>query len=198
MLIANLLLVAACSNTSSVIEIPEESVSHSSTDYMIGVSDELTISVWKHPDLSVQIPVRPDGKISVPLLGDIMAAEKTPMGLSEDIESHLKSYIRTPEVTVLVTSTSSTDFMHRIRITGAVENPSSIPFRKGMTVIDAILLAGGTNDFAAANKSKLYRKYQGKTKAFPIYLNDILNKGILDTNYSLSPSDVITVPERSF
>lgn len=196
--IANLALLAACSGPRQKIEQPEDMMDYSVNEYTIGVSDELSVSVWKYTDLSVRLPVRPDGKISIPLIGDVLAAGSTPEALAEKIASDLKSYIRNPQVTVLVTSPSSTDFLQRVRVTGAVDRPTSVPYRKGMTVLDLVLLAGGANDFAAPDNAKLYRKVSGVTKVYPIYLGDILNKGKLETNYNLLPSDVVTVPERSF
>jgi polysaccharide export outer membrane protein len=174
------------------------SADYSEEVYAIGVSDELSVSVWKNPELSVSVPVRPDGKISVPLIGDILAAGKTPEALADAISTSLQAYIRNPQVTVIITQPSSTDFLQRVRITGAVENPTSAPYRKGMTVLDLVLLAGGTNDFASPNNAKLYRRISGKSKVYPIYLGDILNKGDLESNYDLRPSDVVTVPERAF
>lgn len=196
--IINLALIAACSGPRQKIEQPEDMMDYSVNEYTIGVSDELSVSVWKYTDLSVQLPVRPDGKISIPLIGDVLAAGSTPEALAEKIATDLKSFIRNPQVTVLVTSPSSTDFLQRVRVTGAVDNPTSVPYRKGMTVLDLVLLAGGANDFAAPDNAKLYRKVSGTTKVYPVYLGDILNKGKLETNYNLLPSDVVTVPERSF
>jgi polysaccharide biosynthesis/export protein len=192
------LCLAACSGPRQIIEQPEQGTDYNEEVYAIGVSDELAVSVWKYPELSTSAPVRPDGKISVPLVGDVLAAGKSPEKLSANIAEALKTYVRNPQVTVVITSPSSTDFLHRVRVTGAVETPTSVPYRKGMTVLDLVLLAGGTNDFASPDKAKLYRKSDGQTKVYPIYLGDILNKGKLDSNYNLLPSDVVTVPERSF
>lgn len=196
-LIAAFAFLAGCMGTTT-IEQPDAQSDFTSEVYTIGVGDELSVSVWKHPDLSVQLPVRPDGKISVPLIGDIMAAGVTPEALSDSITKALTTYIRSPAVTVLITTPSSTDFLQRVRITGAVENPTSIPYRKGMTVLDLVLIAGGTNDFASPSKAKLYRRVDGVTKVYPIDLDDILDGGKLETNYNLFPSDVVTVPERLF
>lgn len=197
-ILAFLAVLSGCGGPSAIIEQPSTITEYSSQEYTIGVGDVISVSVWRNEELSVQLPVRPDGKISLPLLGDVLAAGSTPEDLADSITVSLKNYIRTPQVTVLVTSPNSTDFLQRVRVTGAVMTPTSIPFRKGMTVLDLILLAGGVNDFASPNNTKLYRKVSGTTKVYPIYLDDILNKGKLDTNYPLSPSDVITVPERSF
>jgi len=166
--------------------------------YYIGVDDVLQVNVWKNPDLSVTVPVRPDGKISVPLIGDVIAGGKEPMQVAKEVKKSLSKYIREPQVAVILTSLQSHEFISRVRITGAVVSPSSLPFRQGMTVLDAMLQAGGTNDFAAANKARLYRKESEQTAQYDIYLDDILHSGQLETNYTLLPGDIITVPERLF
>lgn len=177
---------------------PEETLSFNIEDYRIGVGDNLSINVWRNENLSVDVPVRPDGKVSMPLLGDILAADKTAEELAALITDQLQEYIRNPQVTVIVTNPASSDFQQRVRVTGAVQNPQSIPFRKGMTVLDLVLLAGGPNEFASGDRAKLYRRVAGEVKVYPVYLNAILQDGDLSTNYTLLPSDIVTVPERSF
>ena len=189
----------ACATTTKQAPPPPQARSeHSLSQYTIGVGDELMISVWKKPEVSLTVPVRPDGKISVPLIGDVLSAGIEPEDLAETIASRLKTYIRSPKVTVVVIQASSNDFVNRVRITGAVESATSLPYRKGMTVLDLTLLAGSVNDFASPNKAKLYRLVDGEYQVFSVFLTDILSKGKLSTNYALSPSDVIIVPERSF
>jgi polysaccharide export outer membrane protein len=166
--------------------------------YKIGVDDGLQVTVWRNPDLSTTAPVRPDGKISVPLVGDVQAGGLTPEEVAAAIKQKLAYYIRDPNVTVIVTSLRSHEFLSRVRVTGAVRTPKSMPHRAGMTVLDAVLEAGGVNDFAAPNRTKLYRKGKTKTEVLDVELGDILNKGKLDTNYELKPGDIITVPERLF
>lgn len=168
------------------------------SEYRIGVDDNIQVNVWKNPDLSVTVPVRPDGKISMPLIGDVKAAGHTPEEVSNIIRNQLKNYIRDPNVTIMVTGLASHEYLTRLRVTGAVTNPSSLNYRQGMTVLDAILAAGGVNDFAAPNRTKLYRKIENKTRVISIYLGDILYKGHLETNIELRPGDIITVPERLF
>lgn len=165
-------------------------------EYTIGIGDELRINVWKNPELSVDVPVRPDGKVSMPLIGDIRAAGQTAAELGSEITQGLRNYIRSPQVTVIVASAGSIDFQRRVRITGAVEAPVSLPHRDGMTVLDLVLEAGGPTEFAAPNRAKLYRKVNGKMKVYSIYLDDLLMEGKLESNYKLEPSDIITVPER--
>lgn len=189
--------LVACSNAKKVT-MPPISDRGVLDEYRIGVGDALQINVWRNQELSTSVPVRPDGKISLPLVGDIMAANLTTTQLSNNIIAGLESYVRSPQVTVIVTNPSSSDFQRRVRITGAVQSPQSIAYREGMTVLDLFLIAGGANEFASANKAKLYRKVNGETKTYPIRLKDLIEDGNLETNYPLQPSDIVTVPERSF
>lgn len=189
--------LVACSNAKRVT-MPPISDRGVLDEYRIGVGDALQINVWRNQELSTSVPVRPDGKISLPLVGDIMAANLTTTQLSNNIIAGLESYVRSPQVTVIVTNPSSSDFQRRVRITGAVQSPQSIAYREGMTVLDLFLIAGGANEFASANKAKLYRKVNGETKTYPVRLKDLIEDGNLETNYPLQPSDIVTVPERSF
>lgn len=202
MVLLSVLINIGCSSTSG----PPESTNLSTTtkqeaitnEYRIGVDDVMRINVWGNEELSVEVPVRPDGKISMPLIGDVQAGNRTPTEVSNDIKNRLSAYVRNPNVTVMLTELHSHEFLSRIRITGAVERPLSIPYRQGMTVLDAVLEAGGVNEFASGNSTKLYRKQNGQTAVFDIKLGNILNKGELSTNIYLKPGDVITVPERLF
>jgi polysaccharide export outer membrane protein len=134
----------------------------------------------------------------MPLIGDILVASKTTEELSAEITQQLQVFVKNPQVTVIVTNPSSSDFQQRVRVTGAVASPQSVPYRKGMTVLDLVLLAGGPNEFAKEGGAKLYRRVNGEVKIYPIYLDKILREGELKTNYRLLPSDIVTVPERSF
>lgn len=167
-------------------------------EYRIGVDDMVKVSVWKNPDLSVEVPVRPDGKITVPLIGDVAVGGKVPSEVAVLIKKRLSDYVREPQVTVILSQLKSHEFISRIRVTGAVNKPRSMPYRQGMTVLDAVLESGGINKFASPNKTKLYRKKDGKSMLMPVKLKNILKKGDLKTNYDLFPGDVITVPERGF
>ncbi|MEM1229086.1 MAG: XrtA/PEP-CTERM system exopolysaccharide export protein [Pseudomonadota bacterium] len=164
-------------------------------EYRIGVGDSLRVNVWRNDDLSVAVPVRPDGKISVPLAGDVMVGGKTPEEVSATVTERLAKFIRDPYVTVIVTNVASDEFRSRVRVTGAVQNPLSIPYRQGMTVLDLVLEAGGTNEFANANRSVLYRRNGDRVG---INLNRILKVGDMQTNLNLRPGDVLTIPERAF
>ena len=185
-----------CSSSPVSDTPPDTEVSTLLKQYHVGIGDNLRVDVWKNPEISGPVVVRPDGKITLPLVGDVMAMGKTTEDLSQMIEASLDQYLRNPKVAVILQSASSADFMLRVRITGAVSTQLSIPYRQGMTVMDLVLQAGGLEDFASANKAKLYRTIDGEVKIYPVRIKDILNKGKLETNYTLIPSDVITVPER--
>lgn len=198
LIITSAFLLAACGTKNIVTEQPVESSIGIVDEYKLGIGDAVEVNVWRNPDLSVSVIVRPDGKLSVPLAGDIEVDGVSTIALSKIIEERLSSYIRNPKVTVIVSNPTSAEFIHRIRVTGAVAAQRSIPYRKGITVLDVILEAGGVTPFANADDSKLYRQTEDGAKVYPIYLNDILEKGILDSNYTLYPQDIITVPERGF
>lgn len=196
-------LIAGCAGPSASsrekIQRALSVTTHASVEeYLLGVTDVVRVSVWRNEDLSVEVPVRPDGKISVPLVGDVQASGRTPQALAEDIENNLARYIRQPQVSIVVTSMGSHEYTDRVRVTGAVEQPVSVPHRAGMTVLDIVLGAGGTTPFAALNKSMLYRKIDGEVVAIPVRLEDILNNGDVATNYAIRPGDILSVPERNF
>jgi polysaccharide export outer membrane protein len=198
---ALVLLLGGCATGEPVYTdsaLGQEPVRAVVADYRIGVDDRVQVSVWRNPDLSVTEPVRPDGKISVPIIGDVEVGGRTAAEVAEDIKVKLSAYIREPNVAVVLTELRSHEFLSRVRITGAVRTPRSLPHRPGMTVLDAVLEAGGVNEFASANRTKLYRSVRDKTEVFDIQLGDILGKGRLTTNLLLRPGDVITVPERLF
>jgi len=167
-------------------------------EYHLGVDDLVQINVWGNDELSVEVPVRPDGKISMPLIGDVQAGGRTPMQVAKDIRNRLSRFIRNPNVTVMLTELRSHEYLSRVRVTGAVNTPVSLPYRQGMTVIDAVLAAGGLSEFADSSSAKLYRKRNGQTHVLGVDLEAILEDGKLKTNYDLQPGDIITVPERLF
>jgi len=199
LIVGGLLALAACVATTGSQQAPKVNPqAQAVTAYRIGVDDEVKVSVWQNPGLDVSVPVRPDGKISVPLVGDIDAGGRTPEEVAADIQEKLKTYVRDPQVTVILTQLRSHEYLSRVRVTGAVHQPVSVPYRQGMTVLDAVLAAGGTNQFAAADSTELYRKEGEGTRAYAVRLDRILQKGDLSTNYPVAPGDVITVPERVF
>ena len=192
------LLTGCAGNQATSTEAPEIETTTDISEYLIGPGDTLQINVWRNDELSVNVPVRPDGKISMPLIGDVDVAGLTTDTLSKNIAQSLLTYIRSPQVTVIVTNPGSSDYARRVRITGAINAPLSVPFRRDMTVLDLVLEAGGLTEFASGNRAKLYRRIDGEVKVFPVRLNDMLQRGKLDTNYKLAPADIITVPESLF
>ena len=192
-------VITGCASNRPISESPEQAnFAMPGGEYRIGVDDRLQISVWRNAELSVTVPVRPDGMISMPLIGDVKAGGLTTTQVAENIKQRLSTYIRDPSVAVIVAELRSHEFISRVRVTGAIRTPRSIPYRQGMTVLDAVLEAGGVNEFAAPNRSKIYRKGKDTTEVYDVELGDILNKGQLETNYPLHPGDIITVPERLF
>ena len=194
------LLLAACATMPASNSGPDiDPMAQAVAVYRIGVDDGLRVSVWQNPDLSVEVPVRPDGMISVPLIGDVEAGGRTPEEVAAIIKDKLGAYIRDPQVAVILTQLRSHEYLSRVRVTGAVRNPVSLPWRQGMTVLDAVLGAGGVTEFAAGDRTELYHKDdKGVTSAYAVHLDAILKKGKLSTNFPVQPGDVITVPERAF
>lgn len=166
--------------------------------YRIAVGDQVQVNVWKNAELSLGVPVRPDGKISLPLIGDIMAVGYTPEELSERIESKLANYVKAPNVTVILTALQGHEFLSAIRVTGSVTQNKSISYQQGMTVLDAVLEAGSVDLYADSNNTKLHRRTKTGSKTYDVRLKDIMENGDMTTNILLLPGDVITVPERSF
>lgn len=165
-------------------------------EYVIGPGDTLQIYVWRNPDLTATIPVRPDGKISTPLNEDMVAVGKTPSQLARDIEKVLSEYVRTPTVNVIVTQPLGAS--SQVQIIGQVTKPGSLPYRAGMKVLDAVLAVGGLTNFASGNRAKLVRKTNGKEQQIRVKLEALVNKGDMSQNLELQPGDVLVVPESLF
>jgi polysaccharide biosynthesis/export protein len=162
-------------------------------DYLIGPGDVLQVFVWRNPELSATVPVRPDGKVSTPLIEDIVAVGKTPSTLARDMETVLAEYVRTPTVNVIVTQPASR--FSQVKVVGQVQKPQGLAYREGMTVLDAILEVGGLTPFAAGNRARIVRKEGGKDIEIRIKLNDLMNKGSSAQNPLVKPGDVLVVPE---
>ena len=176
--------------------MPQMEASAVAPDYRIGPGDTLQIFVWRNPELTQSVPVRPDGKISTPLVEDMVAVGKTPSQLARDVERVLGEYIRSPQVNVIVTNPVSA--FSQVKVIGQVTNPQSLPYREGMRVLDAILAAGGLTEFAAGNRGKIVRKVDGKDTEIKIKVEDLVNKGAMKHNLELKPGDVIVVPQSFF
>lgn len=165
-------------------------------DYKIGPGDTLQIFVWRNPELTSTIPVRPDGKISTPLVEDMVAVGKTPSELARDIEKVLGEYVRSPQINVIVTQPASA--FSQIKVIGQVVRPQSIAYRDGLRVLDAVLAVGGLGPFAAGNRAKIMRNDNGKSIEIKVKLADLVDDGDMRQNIALQPGDVIVIPPSRF
>jgi polysaccharide export outer membrane protein len=192
LMLATLLLVAACSSSPSTPAVAPGPPA--STEYRIGPGDSLQVFVWNRPELSVTVPVRPDGHVSTPLVENMKAAGKTPSALARDMETALAEYVRTPKVNIIVTSFIGGD---QVKVVGAAARPQSIPYRSDMTLLDVMIAVGGLGEFAAGNRSKLSRNVNGQQTEFRVRLQDLLN-GDMKADMPVLPGDVIVIPETRF
>jgi len=187
--------LAGCGSTRRYPLAPVEAAS---TDhrYKIGPLDQLNIIVWRNAELSATVIVRPDGRISVPLVEDVLAAGKSPAELAKEVEQVLSRVVRDPSVTVIVTSFQGV-YGDQIRIVGEATRPQAVPFRQNMTVLDVMIQAGGLTDFADGNAAVLVRGAEGG-KQYGIRLKDLLKRGDISANVQVRPGDIIIVPQSWF
>jgi polysaccharide export outer membrane protein len=193
-LVAAALLLSACASRISLTP-PDEPPTQLA--YLIGAGDNINISVWRNPEVSVSVPVRPDGKITTPLVEDLQAAGKTSTELARDIEKALEKYIQQPMVTVIVTSFVG-PYSQQIRVIGQAARPQALAYRQGMSLMDVLIAVGGITDFAAGNKANIIRTVDGTRRALPVRLHDLLRKGDISANVAVLPGDVLVIPEGWF
>lgn len=166
-------------------------------DYLIGPGDELQIFVWRNPEFSVTLPVRPDGRISAPLVEDLVAVGKTSTQLARELEKSLSNYVRNPVVTVIVRNFVGS-LQQQIRVIGAAAQPRALPYRNGMTLLDVMIEVGGQTQLAAGNRSSIVRSVAGKQKSFSVRVDDLLNDGDMSANVRMLPGDILIIPESFF
>ena len=201
--IAASLSLAGCAGSGGGTQLPPASFvamqEGPGEEYVIGPMDELTIFVWRNPELGASVQVRPDGRITTPLITDMPAVGKTPSMLAEDIKLQLSQYIQDPLVSVIVNKFAGT-YSQQVRVIGATAKPASVPYRANMTLLDAMIVVGGLSEFASGNRAKLIRfdKESGRQKEFALRLGDLLRKGESKANVMLMPGDVIIIPESTF
>lgn len=169
-----------------------------SADYLIAPGDTLQVFVWKNPDLSADLPVRPDGRITTPLVQDLMAQGKTPTQLADELRERLSKYIQDPVVTVVVKGFAAPTNSAAIRVIGAAATPKTVPYRSGITALDVLIEVGGLNAYANGNAAKLLRMDHGVYQTMPLHLKDLLTAGNMQANVPLMPGDIIRIPERWF
>jgi polysaccharide export outer membrane protein len=194
-----LLLILAFTASASYAQSEREAApaAADASHYSIGPGDTLQVFVWGQPDLSVTVPVRPDGRISTPLIDDLEAVGKTPTQLAREMEKVLSGYIRSPEVNVIVQHFVGT-FSDQIRVLGQAAQPRGLPYRERMTLLDVMIEVGGLTKFAAGNRAHVVRKVDGKTREIRVRIDDLMNKGRIDENIPMQPGDVVIIPEAVF
>ena len=192
---ALLLIVGCATNSGSTVDANIcPAPSDRSSDYQIGPGDTLSIVVWRNNELSVNIPVRPDGKISTPLIDDMQASGKTPSQLGSDMEEVLGEYLRTPEVSVIVTGQGAAN---QIQVVGEVNSPQSISYRDGLKLLDVLVAVGGLSEFAAGNRSNIVRQTEAGQVECRVRVKDMMG-GDMSQNIDVYPGDVLVIPETRF
>ncbi len=166
-------------------------------NYVVGAGDNLNVIVWRNPELSMTVPVRPDGKISTPLIDDLVAQGKNSVEIARDIEKQLSKYVRDPVVTVIVTSFVG-PFSEQIRVVGEAAKPQFLPYKQKMTVLDVMIAVGGLTDFAAGNSATILRTSEGPGKQYSVRLKDLLRRGDMSANVEMRPGDILIIPQSFF
>lgn len=191
------LVLCACSSAPPPEGPSRAEAFSNAAEYVIGPGDALDVFVWKNPELSVKVPVRPDGRISIPLAQDVQAAGKTSNQLAGDIRTALLKFVKDPVVTVIVQSVQGGG-NERIMVIGAASRPQAVPYRAGLTALDVMVEVGGLKEFAAGNRATLLRRAKEGNEEIPLRLADLLEDGKPEDNIALLPGDVIRIPERWF
>lgn len=164
--------------------------------YVIGAGDNLSITVWRNPELSMSVPVRPDGKVATPLIDEIVAQGRTPAELARDVEKALSKYVRDPIVTVIVTGFVG-PYSEQIRVVGEAAKPQILPFKQKMTVLDVLIAVGGLTDFADGNGATILRASEGN-KQYSVRLRDLVKRGDVSANVEMKPGDILIIPQSLF
>ena len=192
--IVAMVLVAGCSSWPLIETAPVKS---ETATYLIGPGDTVNIFVWGNQELSATVPVRPDGRITTPLVEDVQATGKTSTELAREMERHLSRYIKNPIVTVYVSGFFGR-YQEQIRVIGEATEPKSMPYREGMTVLDAMIAVGGLTEFASGDNARLIRTIEGNQQQFRVRLDDLIKYGDISANARLAPGDVLIIPEAWF
>lgn len=190
------LLLSACAGAPTLPAAPAQVAASDNYTYLIGAGDTLNIIVWRNPELSMVVPVRPDGKVAAPLVEEVMAQGKTSTQLAREVEQQLGKYVRDPVVTVLVTSFVG-PYSEQIRVVGEAAKPQFLNFKKNMTVLDVMIAVGGLTDFAAGNSATILRTGEGN-KQYAVRLNDLIKRGDLSANVEMKPGDILVIPQSLF
>lgn len=190
------LVLGGCASRAPLVNAADNSTAPHN-DYLIGPGDNVSINVWRNPEVSMTVPVRPDGKITTPLVEDLPASGKTATQLARDIEKALAKYIQQPVVTVIVTGFVGT-YGEQIRVIGQAARPQALAYRRDMSLMDVLIAVGGVTEFASGNKATVIRKVDGQLQKMPVRLNDLIREGDFSANMSMRPGDVLIIPESFF
>jgi polysaccharide export outer membrane protein len=197
MLLAVTLTAVAVSGCATKLPMaPAQLEANNDYTYLIGPGDNLNIVIWRNPELSSNVPVRPDGMITTPLVEDIKATNKTPTQLAREVEKALTKYIQDPIVTIIVTGFNG-PYSEQVRIVGQAARPQTLPYRQNMSILDVMIAVGGLTDFAAGNRATILRTREGNAQ-YRVRLNDLLQKGDVSANVDMRPGDVLIIPESYF
>jgi len=164
--------------------------------YIIGPGDSLNIMVWRNPELSMSVPVRPDGKISAPLIDEMSVQGKNSVEIARDIEKQLSKYVRDPVVTVIVTGFVG-PYSEQIRVVGEAAKPQFLPYKQKMTLLDVMIAVGGLTDFASGNSATILRSSEGN-KQYSVRLKDLIKRGDVSANVEMRPGDILIIPQSFF
>lgn len=194
-IVLSMLAIAGCGTTPP--SAPRSVDSPSDPRYLVGAGDTLNIIVWNNPELSTSVPVRPDGLVTTPLVEDIEASNKTPTALARDIEEDLRTYLRDPVVTVIVTGFAG-PYDQQVRVLGQAAQPQALQYREDMTVMDVMIAVGGLTEFAAGNRAVIVRKDDEREEQYNVRLDDLVNGGDISANVDMLPGDILVIPESFF
>jgi polysaccharide export outer membrane protein len=188
-------LLAACASGPTAAP-PPAAADAADYSYIIGAGDTLNIIVWRNPELSLSVPVRPDGKVSAPLVDELVAQGKTSPQLARDIEKKLATFVRDPVVTVIVTSFVG-PYSEQIRVVGEAAKPQFLPYKQKMTLLDVMIVVGGLTDFADGNRATILRSAEGN-KQYAVRLKDLIRRGDISANVEMRPGDILIIPQSLF
>ncbi len=192
----SVLMLAACAGPSSGLPPAPAVASTQDYSYVVGAGDNINIIVWRNPELSMSVPVRPDGKISTPLIDELVAQGKTSVEIAREIEKQIGKYVRDPVVTVIVTGFVG-PYNQQIRVVGEAARPQVLPYKQKMTVLDVMIAVGGLTDFAAGNEATILRAADGN-KQYSVRLKDLIKRGDISANVEMKPGDVLIIPQSFF
>lgn len=189
-------MVAACASSGSGHPPAPASAASADYSYVIGPGDNLNIIVWRNPELSLSVPVRPDGKVSAPLVDEIVAQGKTSVQMAREVEQALSKYVRDPVVTVIVTGFVG-PYSEQIRVVGEAAKPQALPYKQKMTMLDVMIAVGGLTDFADGNAATILRAADGG-KQYAVRLKDLIKRGDVSANVEMRPGDILIIPQSFF